>query len=120
MGYLQGYDDEMGEVLADVRKERFRQEELFSKGKFPWACDDPGISDVKKLAVLAEEFGEASKEAAQIEEVYDRDARGLPQFKNTAEFNDEVKRRRTLLRAELIQVAAVCVAWCEALDRQVR
>jgi len=120
MGYLQGYDDEMGEVLSDVRKERFRQDELLEKGKFPWSCDNLEIPDIKKLGVLAEEFGEAAKEACQIQEQYDRSYPDDSAEVIAVSIQRAVLRRRKLLRTELIQVAAVAVAWCEALDKQIK
>lgn len=88
-------------VLADVHAERVRQESLRISGKFTWTCEDMGISDPEKLAVLAEEFGEVSRIVAD-HLIY---SRSLPETSKH-------------LRDELIQVAAVCVAWCEALDEE--
>ncbi len=106
--------DKMGGVLFDIQRERDRQEILLIQGKFPWSCDNLKVSDVKKLAVLAEEFGEAAKETAQIEEYIERLDSG-----RWSDVNVEVlQTKKRHLREELIQVAAVCVAWCEALDVQ--
>ncbi len=106
-------------VFHRIDIERDRQTELLARGKFPWSCDDLNVPDIKKLGVLAEEFGEVAKEAAQIQEQYDREYPGEDIAVIAVSVQRAVHRRRGLLRAELIQVAAVCVAWCEALDRQI-
>lgn len=83
-------------IFNEVMGERIIQEELCRMGKIPWTCAG-NSSNPEKLVVLAEEFGEVSKEVCeQLNGKYDP-------------FN---------LRAELIQVAAVCVAWIEALDEE--
>lgn len=77
-------------ALQDIVNERLRQERLKVLGKFLYTCADTGITDLGRLCVLAEEFGEVAKE---VNEGSDPE----------------------LLKAELIQVAAVCVAWAETL-----
>lgn len=95
-----------GDVLLEVASERARQEELQRSGRFPWTCarvyapysNAPGIHfeqgeripQPAKLAVLAEEFGEVARAVCECD------------MKN--------------LREELIQVAAVAVAWAESMD----
>jgi len=74
-------------ALRDVHEERLRQDDLISAGKIPWNCSDPDAPDGYKLAVLTEELGEV--------------ARAILEGSN--------------LREELIQVAAVAVAWAEAI-----
>lgn len=74
-------------VLNDVLKERKRQDDK-------WGVQNHGVSDW--MLILAEEFGEAAKEANEIRFRY----------KDSSEY-----------RAELVQVAAVCVAAIESLDR---
>jgi hypothetical protein len=108
--------DRMGGVLFDVQQERKRQGQLLKEGKFPWGCDDPKVSDIKKLGVLAEEFGEAAKEVSQIQEQYDREWPDESIEVIASSIQRAVKRKRKLLREELIQIAAVAVAWCESLD----
>lgn len=113
--------DLMGGILFDIQKERERQEILLIQGKFPWSCANLEVGDRAKLSVLAEEFGEAAKEAAQIGEirdqytiVYGKDCpAGFP-----PDVQNSINAKKKLLREELIQIAAVCVAWCEALDVQ--
>lgn len=87
------------EALNAVAAERSRQEVLCNRGKFPWTAAQPGISDEKKLAVLAEEFGEVAKLV-------------------TESLIDPNRRSIADLREELIQVAAVALGWSEALDRE--
>jgi hypothetical protein len=75
-------------ILFEVAKERERQKELIASGVIPFACEEPLTMPGYKLSVLAEEFGEVAK--AMLEEGN--------------------------LREELIQVAAVAVAWAESLS----
>ncbi len=97
-------------VFCNVLGERVRQEELLKAGKFNWSCANvhykrplsgemSTIAPESKLAVLAEEIGEVSRIVCD----------SLP---------DEGVLDRKKLREELVQVAAVCVAWCEALDAE--
>lgn len=79
--------DRMDSVCSEIKAERWRQECKVQTGKIPWDCADPSVDDDRKLAVLGEEFGEVAR--ALIE------GDGL--------------------RAELIQVAAVALAWAESL-----
>jgi NTP pyrophosphatase (non-canonical NTP hydrolase) len=77
----------MADLVAD---ERDRQERFVTTGKFAWTCADDTITDTTKLAVLVEEVGEVGKALC-----------------------DGASQRE--LRDELIQVAAVAVAWAEAI-----
>ena len=76
------------DVLAEVGRERSRQEQLKAEGKFTYTCADAEMTDGQRLAVLVEEVGEVARAM--------NDGKGL--------------------REELIQVAAVAVAWVEAID----
>jgi len=76
-------------IWRSVLLERERQEYLKEKGKFPWTCADAAPASMK-FTVLGEEFGEVARAVCEQD------------WKN--------------LREELIQTAAVCVAWVEALD----
>lgn len=98
------------DALQDISKERYRQEELRKLGKFDWTCADPLQSNTRKLAVLAEEFGEVAHEVTEEIIVLDKLA------KDPCEANHIKKAYRDRLRKELIQVAAVCVAWVEGLE----
>lgn len=101
MSYTIWPDGKTGDVLEEVYRERNRQQELKAKGKFKWTCDSPSQSDARKLTVLAEEFGEVSREVCDS---MIADDKGEPGGMHLVR-----------LRKELIQVAAVAVAWAEAL-----
>ncbi len=88
-------------VLAHVRAERHRQDELKSLGKIPRTCADLDLPNEVRLAVLLEEVGEVAREVL-----------ALGAFPSRGEIGDVAK-----LRAELCQVAAVAVAWIEGIDR---
>ena len=84
------------ETLAElerVGRERDRQEHLVFTGKFSRTCAADDSPDAERFAVLGEELGEVSK--AWLEH----------------------GARSRELRDELIQVAAVAVAWAEYLTR---
>ena len=79
-------------VLMDVSAERERQRAKWTAAH-AWGrgdCSSDGVDDTVKMAVLTEEVGEV--------------ARAL------------LDRKSDELRAELVQVASVAVAWVEALD----
>src|SRR5689334_5493368 len=78
-------------ALMLVVEERARQEAKLARGEFTWTAASPEASDSLKLAVLGEEFGEVCRAIGEHEP-------------------------RARLREELVQVAAVAVAWIEALD----
>lgn len=75
-------------ILDAILVERLRQERLKRDGKFLYTCAD-NISDVMRLPILAEEFGEVARAINE----------GDPEN----------------LKEELIQTAAVCLSWLEAL-----
>jgi hypothetical protein len=105
----------MDNALNDVRTERMRQETLRESGKFLWTCAALHVSLDRKNSVLAEEVGEVAKEVVDIGIVDDK------YKKESLEFPWHRKRILLIrLRKELVQVAAVCVAWCEAIDLQVQ
>lgn len=84
-------------VLRCVSVERDRQETLRREGRFPYTCASPeGLSHSDKLAVLAEEFGEVARHV-------------------TEGVIDPARIETYELRKELIEVAAVAVAWAESL-----
>ncbi len=80
-------------ALHDVRLERGNQIGKWG-GREADGVENPGQSNYVRLRVLAEEFGEVAE------------AMGRPEDGNG----------KGDLRKELIQVAAVCVAWVEGLD----
>lgn len=104
MGYLSGYDTKDGVALDDIHRERQRQEELKEAGRFDFTCADvkdpktgKRISNGHRLAILGEEYGEACRAMNEMEGANDKHGKDL--------------------RKELVQVAAVCVAWIEAIDK---
>ena len=101
-------------VHFDIEVERIRQEKLKAEGKFLFTCADK-IEDPIRLAILAEEFGEVAKEVTEGIIFYDKVLQG----KNKQTRNEFETANRKKIRTELIQVAAVCVAWAEALDREI-
>ena len=83
-------------ILEDVKKERLHQEVLKKQGKFAHTCADLRMTHHERLTVLTEEVGEVAR-AALVESGLAKESK--PQD----------------LEKELIQVAAVAVAWIEAL-----
>ena len=87
-------------ICEEILDERARQERLRAEGKFTHTAASPDLPDGYRLTALVEEVGEAA------EAVLERNGFiGKP--------------KGTDLRKELVQVAAVAVAWIEALDRGV-
>lgn len=76
------------DIVHLILDERNRQDAMIREAVIDIDCTDPDLSDFHKLAVLAEEFGEVAK--ALLESPED-------------------------LKTELVQTAAVCFAWLEAL-----
>lgn len=81
------------DILEDIRAERFRQDEK-------WGVQDHG--SLLWNAILGEEVGEVSKCLLEI---------------SWAKTPEEAQRLFDHLKEELVQVAAVAVAWHESLDR---
>lgn len=86
-----------GEGYRRVRLERERQADLFRKGRISFDVASPIIDVRRKFRVLGEEIGEVAHAIDQVEN------HGMV---------------RSNVRMELIQVAAVCVAWLESLEVQ--
>ena len=118
MGYEDRYpvwpEGVTGDVLAEVYQERGRQDALRRAGKFLWTAADSEQSNVRKLAVLAEEFGEVSREVT--DEMIATDKAMVPEYRTYKDEMAKVVIARDNLRKELIQVAAVAVAWVESLS----
>jgi hypothetical protein len=100
------------EVLRDVGVERLRQEDLRQSGKFLWTCAAEGVPLDRKMSVLSEEVGEVAKEVVDVgiaRDKYQKEDMPFPRHREVALL--------LRIRKELVQVAAVCVAWIEAIDR---
>lgn len=85
----------MDTILNEIRAERKFQDEKFGENR--------NLHPLEWIAILTEETGEAAKEV--VEYTY-------------CTYEDESLERLKLLRAELVQVAAVAVAFVEYLDRR--
>lgn len=89
-------------VLVDVSNERARQEAKCAAKRaegFPWrSLADPLCTDERRIATLGEEFGEVCREIS--------DAGG------------DGREPGPNLRVELIQLAALAVAWIEHIDEE--
>jgi len=105
-------------ALAVVETERNRQFDLLAAGKFPDYWKD-GVSDWERLTVLAEEFGEVSKEVCDEMHCSIKEWPGENPDMIAAHKARVMKRLKGLIREELVQVAAVCVAWIESLDSEI-
>lgn len=90
-------------IYADILTEREHQEALKIAGKFRYTCADVEMVDTSRACVLTEETGEVCRAVLSIF--------GLT--KDTPE-----KASYFHLRRELVQVAAVAVAWIEGLDKE--
>jgi hypothetical protein len=87
-------------IAEAIDAERTRQENLWA-GTHSWghgSCASDGVAPEVKAAVLMEEAGEVAR--AVLEQ---------PDFEDSAAGVDELRR-------ELVQCAAVCVAWLESLE----
>ena len=84
-------------VLNDINAERMRQHKL-------WGIQNH--ADYKWLAILTEEVGEAAKEALEAD------------AERNAGFLAQAKQYENNMREELVQVAAVAIAFIEAIDRR--
>ena len=90
--------------VADILLERQRQEALKASGKFTYTCADPEMTHAERLAVLVEEVGEVARallEQGHLPNEQSHDLHGAD------------------LRHELVQVAAVALAWLEAIDDKI-
>lgn len=93
-------------VLSDVEAERVRQDNKWGIQNHP---DGTGRAYDRARALIEQESCEFAAKAGNLtwrdilnEEVWEAYAETVPE----------------LLRAELIQVASVCVAWVECIDRR--
>jgi hypothetical protein len=93
------------DVFTLIHAERERQEKSFRTGKFLFTCASPTADPKRKLRILTEELGEVAKAIDQLEVAESRNSLAI-------------KSWRAELKLELIQVAAVAVAWLESLHAE--
>lgn len=86
------------DILVRIADERLRQRKLFTDGIHHFRMDSPVVDWTRKLRVLAEEVGEVAEAIDQLE--------AKPQS----------KQAKAHFVTELVQVAAVAVAWLESLQ----
>lgn len=87
-----------GAIFIEIERERGRQDWLRDQGKFVATLADPhALYPTQKHAVLAEEVGEVARCCLAVEKLV-HEPTGVRE-----------------LRTELLQVAALAVAWIESL-----
>lgn len=87
-------------LLREISEERGRQDVLKAEGRFEYTlADNPGLDDMEKLYCILEELAEAGKAIMR--------SRGLV-----------TDGDGHALRKEIVQVAALALAWLEALPRE--
>jgi hypothetical protein len=111
-------DSEREESLALVSTEMQAQAIHALNGRFDDAWKS-GISDLRRLAILAEEFGEAAKDVCELMHFLDKPFRDddpilVADYKRRASIRLKIR-----LHAELIQVAAVAASWASVLTREI-
>ena len=92
-------------VMTQIWLERRNQRQLFQTGKIKFDCASPIVSKDRKLRALTEEIGEV--------------ARAIDLLEN-AEATSKILSAKEHLRDELTQVAAVAIAWLEALEEELK
>jgi hypothetical protein len=95
---------EVKDPFSLVHAERERQAKLFRTGKILFDCSSPTPCPLRKLRVLFEECGEVAQAIDEIEQ-----GSSAPSVCRT-----HLPRLRRHLITELVQVAAVAVAWLES------
>lgn len=86
------------DIHARIAAERVRQRQYFTERKFSFRVDSPLVDDLRKLRVLIEEVGEVAEAI------------------DSYEAHPQSRQYRNHLIEELIQVAAVTVAWLESFE----
>ncbi|MDR3459587.1 MAG: hypothetical protein P4N60_19330 [Verrucomicrobiae bacterium] len=89
------------DVLNRISAERDRQQELVISGKLHFNCSYYRVAPKRKLRVLVEELGEVAQECDLLEQ---------------SNAGKRPIHSPALIQDELTQVAAVAVAWLEALE----
>lgn len=98
--WLQKLGLSQDEVFERIANERLRQRQLFAERKISFSVSSRIVSAARKFRVLIEEIGEVAQAIDQLEQ------------------HPKSKFHRDHLITELVQVAAVAVAWLESLEVQ--
>jgi hypothetical protein len=88
-------------VFARIADERLRQQRLLAEGRFNYSAAQPCTCNFRKYVILGEEIGEVAQALDRLENGHTAAVRNAG---------------RAELREELIQVAAVAVAWLESME----
>ncbi len=96
-------------VFERIAQERSHQRELFLNGQIMFDVSSAVPDPNRKLRVLTEEVGEVAQEIELLEKFSLTGEGGKARAKGLAV-------RTEKLRDELVQVAAVAVAWLESLE----
>lgn len=107
MGYGHGYDGPMGDAIEAIVKERHRQNQKWGEQNHP-----DGTSEA--YSIIAKIFKKRTDDRAKAGTVTWLDILSEETMEAFAETEP------ASIRAELVQVAAVCVQWIEAIDRRER
>lgn len=86
------------DIYRRIGDERLRQRQLFAERKHRFMVDSKIVDDYRKLRVLVEELGEVAEAIDELEA------------------HSRSRQHRAHLIEELVQVAAVCVAWLESFE----
>lgn len=89
---LSQHDKGIGGALTAIWRERERQDALKKQGRFQWTAADSECPLYLRLGMLVEEVGEVARAVQGGHDAGD-------------------------LREELVQCAAICCAWFEALSK---
>lgn len=107
----------LGLVLSEIERERLRQDEKWGVQNHPDIDyrHVPSVyifasQDMKEVCQAAHKAGQDNWATILLEEVLE----AVDEAETDGASNDSGAK----LRTELIQVAAVCVAWVEAIDRR--
>ncbi|HVU26529.1 MAG TPA: hypothetical protein VHG71_02195 [Verrucomicrobiae bacterium] len=99
----------MMDAFELIAQERIHQKRMLAGGQILFNCDSPVVDDHRKLRVLMEEVGEVADAIERLEKVEAK--------KQQKGDTGQMKAARIHLRAELIQIAAVAIAWLETENR---
>lgn len=109
-GHVAGAAEPM-QLIAHERLAQFKQ----------WGNQE--LTDLHWLAILAEEFGESSKEVVELEAIEKERKRRMQMIEHGIRFSEEDLNKKkaeleTKLETELVQTGAVVVSWLEARARR--